>query len=311
MLYLEMTALQQQIVRTLCYYDLFSHPLTLDEIFLFLPENSISRPSLAEALQSTSENPHLQRQSTYFYIAPSHVDVVALRHERERRARGRWRIARIVSSVIRRFPFVRGIFVSGDLAKNVTSKASDIDFVIITEPGRLWICRTLLILFKKIFLFNKKKFFCLNFFTASDHLECQVKNLFTATEVAHLKPLYNFPLFIRYMNANNWIKSYFPNYELFRNSVHRCSDSSSMLQKLLEFPFRNRLAERLDVWLMEKMEWVWKNRYPQLTEAERESRFRCSRKESWAFGREFGSVILSLYRARLAMLGLKPADNHG
>jgi predicted nucleotidyltransferase len=98
-----------------------------------------------------------------------------------------WKLAGIVTHVIKRFPFVRGVFVTGSLSKNSSDSSSDLDFMVITRKGRLWIARTLLMLFKKIFLLNSYKYFCINFLLSEDNLEIEDKNVFTATEVMTVK----------------------------------------------------------------------------------------------------------------------------
>ncbi|CUS89258.1 hypothetical protein JGI16_11464, partial [Candidatus Kryptonium thompsonii] len=75
-----------------------------------------------------------------------------------------WKIAQFMAHIIKRFPFVRGIFISGSLAKWNVSTQTDIDFFIITKRGRLWLTRSALIAFKKFFLLNSKKFFLLKLF---------------------------------------------------------------------------------------------------------------------------------------------------
>ncbi len=301
-----MTPLNQQILRTILYYDIFSHPLTLQELYLFLPQNSITKSELSNALLSDRDLPFLRYHNGHFFLHTSDEAIVKMRSARENLARKRWYIAKLFSHLIKRFPFVRGVFVSGDLSKSVALPESDIDYVIITASKRLWICRTLLILFKKIFLLNQKKYFCLNYFVTVDHLETEDKNYFTATEIAHMKPLCNFPLFLNFINANSWIKKYFPNYLLFRNQVHECTSTRSILQRFMEIPFSGTWADRVDLRLMDLWEKTWKRRYPQLSDNEREFRFRCSPTESRAFGQELGSKILALYNEKLSQFGLQP-----
>ena len=84
------------------------------------------------------------------------------------------------------FPFVRGVFLSGSISKGFMSESDDIDYFIITAPGRLWLTRTLLILFKKIFLFNSFRNFCLNYFIDSENLYIPEHNRYTATEIVFL-----------------------------------------------------------------------------------------------------------------------------
>lgn len=284
-----------QIVRTLCYYDVFSHPLTPREIFLFLPQNSISFSEFQRHLQQSVSMNLVHQKGNLYFLSHNETAVVQQRQAKERLARKRWHVARLVARIIKRFPFVQGIFVSGDLAKNATLPESDIDYVIVTAPNRLWICRMFLILFKKVFLLNRKKFFCLNYFVSAADFEAKEKNYFTATEIAHLKPLYNFPIFLTYMNSNCWIKSYFPNFLLFLNNVHSCDGRPSIIQRILELPFTGKWADSLDYWLMKKMETIWKKRYPALNASELRFRFRCSPTESRAFSEELSGTILRLY----------------
>ena len=57
-----------------------------------------------------------------------------------------------VSRLISKFPYVEGVGISGSLSKGYYDDDGDIDFFIITSPKRLWIARTFLILYKKLFL---------------------------------------------------------------------------------------------------------------------------------------------------------------
>ena len=213
-----------------------------------------------------------------------------------------------MAHIIKRFPFVRGVFISGDLSKGVADAKSDIDYVIVTEPKRLWICRTLLILFKKVFLFNQKKYFCLNYFVASDNLVLEDHNYFTATEIAHLKPLYNFNLYMRYMNANRWIKIYFPNFTAFAFGLKRTNNRPSIIQPFIEYLFRGSRADRLENRLMTMMKGVWQKRYPQYDQEARERLFRCSPHESRAYVGNFADKVLNRYSDRLAAHDIR--DSH-
>jgi hypothetical protein len=115
--------------------------------------------------------------------------------------------------LIARFPFVRGVMASGSFSKGYMDQKSDLDFFIITEPKRLWIARTLLVFYKRLFLFNSHKYFCVNYFVDSEHLMIEEKNLFTATELATLIPLSGASLYLKLQEANAWITGMFPNYD--------------------------------------------------------------------------------------------------
>ncbi len=289
---------REHIMRTLLYYEIFDHPLSEKELFYLLPVQAPGRPDLQAVLSGMLQDRQIQ-QNDSFYARPSSNGIAAVRLDREALARKRVRISRFMAHVIKRFPFVRAVMISGDLSKGVATRGSDIDFVIITEPRRLWICRSLLIGFKKVFLFNSRKYFCLNYFIDTDHLTLDDRNYYTATEIAHVMPLYNFALFLRYMNANAWIRDLFPNYRSLAFHSDTGNNRRSVLQRLLEWPMRGAWADRLDARLMEFMRATWKKRYPDYSDAMRDMNFRSTPGESRAYGGNFSDKILTMYEQKL------------
>jgi hypothetical protein len=223
-------------------------------------------------------------------------------------ARRRWKMARLMAHVIKQFPFVRGIFVSGELSKGVASEEGDIDFVIITAENRLWISRTLLILFKKIVLLNSRRYFCLNHFVSEKQLKFGLRNIYSAIEIATLKPLVNIDLFEQYMEANSWLSAYLPNWRVDPSSIRGARTKGSRMQHLLESLTPPRLADRLDDFLMKKWSDLWKRRHPDLDDGRRRCQYLCLKHMSTAYGRDFSQAILDAYRARLEQYGLASAS---
>src|SRR6266852_2069444 len=174
------TDFKEYIVRTLLYYEIFDHPLTSDELFYFLPMNSITKSQFREQLSGLEREGAVVDTGNYYRLPEVSENIIQLRANRERLAQKRLRIARIMTLIIKRFPFVRGVFLSGDLSKGVAHAESDIDYVIVTAQQRLWICRSLLVLFKKTFLLNSKRYFCLNYYVAENNLILEDQNYFTA-----------------------------------------------------------------------------------------------------------------------------------
>ena len=225
----------EEVLRTLLYYDLFHYPLTSQQLFTFFPTNSLTFNEFYKKMQEEFLQESVAEKGGFVFLQEQ--EDIERRKRNEANAIPMMRIARFVTHIIKRFPFVRAVFLSGELSKNISSDNGDIDYMIVTEKNRLWICRTLLILFKKIFLLDNKKYFCVNYFIDEDHLELNEKNIFTATEIAHLKPLHNFELFSRYIQANKWIKNFFPNFSLARMNIKKFVSRKSFLQKLFELLF--------------------------------------------------------------------------
>ena len=157
-----MTATKIAILRTLLYFDIFRHPLNKSELFRLTG----IRPNPEEFEQSLNElidSNLVGSESEYFFIINGE-SLVNERINKLYRSEKYHRISRFISGLIYYHPFVRGVFVSGSLSKSAFTKNDDIDFFIIAEPGRIWLCRTILMLFKKVFLLNSEKYFLYQLF---------------------------------------------------------------------------------------------------------------------------------------------------
>ncbi len=301
-----MDTLHEGALRALLYYDIWEHPLTVQELRLFLPIPWADGSDLGRLLAMAGSCAPIRTAGDYVFVGTRSNSIVERRQLRERHARRLWRAARAAAFVIRRFPFVRAVFVSGDLSKNSTSRESDVDFFILTEPRRLWVTRVLLTLFKKIFLFNSKKFFCLNAFRTTDDLTHQDRNFYAAAEVVYLQPLYNADLFRRYMEANAWVQEFFPNISWDALATTRAVNRRSALQVAGETLLGMLPLDRIDAWLMNRMRSVWAHRYPEFDSATRERMFRSTPTESRAYGGDFQDKILRRYQLKLREFGLEP-----
>jgi len=155
---------------------------------------------------------------------------------------------------------VRCVCISGSLSKGYMDKNSDVDYFIITAPGRLWLSRTLLVLFKKIFLFNSRKYFCVNYFIDEDSLEIPEKNLFTATELSYLLPVYNYELYSALIMKNGWCREFYPNKRIVRHTMN-IPYGKGRGKRLAEWLLGGWLGERLDTLCLKLTLKRWKKKF--------------------------------------------------
>jgi hypothetical protein len=205
------TVLQEHILRTLLYYDIFNYPLKADEVLRFLGTRHTQVDILRQELDHLVSEGQIFRFGEFYSISDNASNIERRQHgnrEAERCLHLAFKKAKLIS----RFPFVRAVLASGSLSKGYMDEKSDLDFFIITKPGRLWIARMLLVMYKRIFLFNSHKYFCVNYFIDTDHLEIEEKNLFTATELATAIPLYGREHYLKLHQQNAWVLNFFPNY---------------------------------------------------------------------------------------------------
>jgi hypothetical protein len=149
-------------------------------------------------------------------------------------------IASKQAMLIQRFPFVKSVMASGSLSKGYMDDSCDLDFFIVTQHQRLWIARTLLVLYKRIFLGNSHKFFCVNYFVDEGNLEIEEKNIYTATELVTLIPLTGTEHHEKLLRANKWVLNYLPNAKTNKPLVsdqYEKSKLKAVLELALNFIF--------------------------------------------------------------------------
>jgi hypothetical protein len=296
--------LEQSVLKVLLYFDIFDHPLTAEEIFLFLPCRGLSVEGLRALLRSAALRRIVKARGRFFFLRSASDSCIENRLRKERFAQRRLRIARIVARFIALFPFVWAVMLSGELSKGIASRNSDIDFAIVTQTRRLWICRTILILFKKVFLFNSKKYFCLNHFIAEEDLSVDTRNIYSATEIATLKPLCNRDYFDRYLSANRWISDFFPNWDPGTVDPRNERTSPNGLERHSNVHLIGLVLDRIDRWLMLRWRKLWQRRYPDLSEEELRHKFRCETSISTAYGEDYQQKVLTQYLLRLRHYGI-------
>lgn len=258
--------LKSSILKALSYFEIFKFPLYFDEIHKFTG-TAVNRSDLkAELDELVLTNMLFEYEGLYMRVDDE-----------------QWAIKRIISSnkavekmkeavqsgsVIANFPFVKAVFVSGSLSKGYADDKSDIDFFIITSKNRLWICRSLLHVFKKLtFLANKQHSYCMNYFIDESRICLEEQNIYTATEIATLIPIYQKDRLYNRLIENNdaWVAQYFPNFSLLENAppVQRTSPLKNITEAVLNMTFPGAINKALmtltDKWWRYK--WQKKN-YP-------------------------------------------------
>jgi hypothetical protein len=201
--------LEAGILRTLLYFDLFHHPMSAEEIRRYMGAGAAGTGTLSSALEALVEQGLVFAMSDFYALRK--IDLLTGRRiHGERRALSALHTAKKYTRIISAFPFVRMVSISGSLSKGYMDQDADIDYFVVTEPGRLWLCRTLLVAFRWVFLLNSRKYFCINYFLSSDNLSIPDRNIYTAIETVSLIPTYNYPLYLELLQQNAWVREWLP-----------------------------------------------------------------------------------------------------
>jgi predicted nucleotidyltransferase len=242
-----LSEIKENILATLAYFDMFNYPLSRAEIYLFL--KSKHHYELFEDALRCLLNDAVIHQFDRFYTLKNDHYTILRRNDGNKKAAELIKIAEKVGDFLIRFPFVRGIAISGSLSKNFADDESDIDLFIITEKNRLWIARSIMHCFKKLtFLINKEHFFCMNYYIDMEELEIKEQNIYTAIEVGTLIPLQGDMIFEKFYAANTWTSQYLPNKNMRISSAKpvKASLFKSFLEKVIDVTPINRLDSLLE-----------------------------------------------------------------
>jgi hypothetical protein len=286
------------VLRTIIYYDIFNYPLTESDIMTNCGLSNTTSQPCSNALQYLVDKKIVYNLGEYYSLNDNYAAV-------ERRIKGndeakKWlKKSRRFSRLISWFPFVRGISLSGSLSKGFVNEDPDIDYFIITKPNRLWIARTLLIGFKKIFLLNSYKYFCLNYFVTQDHMEIEEKNLFTATEIATMIPVFGKHVKKSFFESNQWIREFFPHFEIeVKEDVP--FNRTGTLKRFIEFLLSGKLGDKLDNRFMNTTMKHWSKKFgEQFTKEEFLLSFKSGKDISKHHPQNFQKKVLEKFNSKL------------
>ncbi|MGH2543523.1 MAG: hypothetical protein ACRDIB_12025, partial [Ardenticatenaceae bacterium] len=177
---------------------------------------------------------------------------VERRHERAHVAASLWPHAVRYGKTIANLPFVRMVTVTGALAVDNVDPGADIDYLIVTEPGRLWFCRLLVVSLVRLAA-RQGSIVCPNYFLSERALVLQERNLFTARELVQMVPVAGLATYELMRRLNPWATSYLPNADGPPPKQYSCGLTRiKPIRRLAEMTLRFPLLNRLERWEMDR-----------------------------------------------------------
>ena len=254
-----LSSTETAVLCCLLYFDTFNYPLSFDEIYSFCTIK-IANESILESTLNDLLNKNLVHKKDLFYFISEDDKLV------ERRIKGNKFAHQVMPKALKygrfisKFPFVDAVCISGSLSKNYFDENADVDFFIVTKPERLWLCRSLLVGFKKVFLLNSRKYFCVNYFVSNDNLTIPDQNIFTATEIASLIPVNNQIEYTRFIAQNKWIYGLLPNFD-FKIKTTAFPINENKIKKTIERILDKGLGDFADKQLFKLTLKIWQNKF--------------------------------------------------
>lgn len=209
------TQRDRAIVATLIYFDLFNYPLRAHELARFAHHAETDGHFAPPDVSPESE--WWSSRDNYWFLKGREA-LVGRRSEMERASGTKLARAHKLARWLQIVPGVRFIGVTGSLAMESAVEDDDIDFLIITARGRLWLTRAFVL--GTLWLLRVKRAddgradhpnqICVNIFLREDDLAISDHNLFIAHEICQMKPLLGADAYQRFLDANAWVDEHLP-----------------------------------------------------------------------------------------------------
>jgi hypothetical protein len=244
------SALERAIIQAVVYADIFDSALTPAEIRRYLVDVAASLEQVEAAL-GAGLIPEALSCSQGCIVLPQRESAAELRRQRAQLAERLWPRAIRYGQLIGRLPFVRMVAVTGALAVDNVEPSADIDYMIVTETGRLWVCRALIIAVVRLAAV-RGDVICPNYLLAEHALAISERTLYAARELAQMVPVCGHAVYGQLRAANAWADGLLPNAAGAPRDVAEARLGRQWARGLAEWALRGRLGALAERWEMRR-----------------------------------------------------------
>lgn len=213
--------IQQAIINTILYSDIFDFPLSEIELRRSLITDQVIDKSCLITNLNILTGRGVITYKNGFYCLKGRKKIINQRRNRISMVTTKLKIARDAARYLSYIPTIYFIGLSGRLCHMDAGTDDDIDFFIITKKNTIWTTRLMALavleflnLRRKQNDFKPKNKICLNLIIDETALAWPVEkhDLYIAHEISHLIPLFvRNDIYNKFLNNNNWIDKFYIN----------------------------------------------------------------------------------------------------
>jgi hypothetical protein len=246
-----MQPLEAAVLRTVLYAYLFRFPLTLTELHHFLiADHPVGIAAVEAALRRLERDTRLLRRVDGYILYQREQVLLPHRLEREAISSTLWPRAMRYGEWLARLPFVRMVALTGALSMhNPASDGDDLDYMIVTTPGRVWLARAFAIVVVRLARL-RGVIVCPNYVLAETAMLQERRDIFMAHEIAQVVPIFGGTLYHRFREVNRWTDAQLPNAQepFFPVEERHPRGAWAALKAGLESVLSGRLGDWLEGW---------------------------------------------------------------
>jgi len=241
--------LPDAILQTAAYADVFDYPLTSGEIHHYLTGIRASKEEVELVLKEDS----ILSRAGRWYTLPGREQLAATRRRREQIAARMWPQAINYGRLISGLPFVRMVAITGSLAMNNVENNPDIDYLVVTARGRLWMVRAMVLAAARSAALHGARL-CPNYLVTEQALVFEEQSLYAAHELAQMIPLFGLDVYTRIISLNRWKDRFLPNAEGLPPIMDKIPAPDRVLgmKSVLEAALLKPIGTRFERWEMDR-----------------------------------------------------------
>jgi hypothetical protein len=223
--------LSDAILATLAYHDIFNYPLTEKEAHSYLIVKS-SYSNYNKNLQLLIKQKKVFQKEGLIFLQGRGA-TVKIRQTRKKASGKKLKRAMFYSKILQAIPTIKFVAISGALSMENADQNDDIDLVIVSHNHSLWTTRLLANILlqpyrRKAGESHTKDKACLNMFLEESNLKIRTQNLYTAHELAQLKPIWQRgKTYQNLIKINSWLKNYLPNWQPYPTDSYKTYPQSN------------------------------------------------------------------------------------
>lgn len=219
--------LQEAILRTIVYYDVFDYPLTVGEIWRWLYRRANEQLTASEgevqaACDALAQTGVIEHERDW-YVLTGRKNLVQLRAERHVLGQKKWRRVKSVARFCEIIPYVKMVAVCNTLAIDNARKESDMDVFIVTSAERMWLARMMVTGIVNMLGYrrhgtNITDRVCLSFYVTTQALDLEPLKIAVGQEDPYLRfwttqlvPLMDDGAYEKFQKNNAWVTTRLPN----------------------------------------------------------------------------------------------------
>lgn len=259
------TKLEQSILATLSYFDIFEYPLTLFEVGKNLVdvekipstplyergEIAATMVDIEHVLNGEKFKSIVGKNNGFYFLNRNNVNYLT-RQKRYYLADKKFKRAKKIAWLLGKIPFIKMVAVCNSLGYSNVREDSDIDLFVVAAKNRVWAARFLSVILIKFLNLRPREgrvrdTICMSFFVDEDNLNLEKfkigeDDIYLTFWITQVFPIYDKGgIYERFFEENGWVKKVLPNAKKREVELSRVMQIKSNPPN----PLPNRVEDRL------------------------------------------------------------------